>query len=130
MINKNLLIFGISGLLCATAQANEPPPYSATYAACSHKATSEMASLICIGDEHQRWDRRMNQAWQDTLKTRQNPKAWRQAQRNWIKFRDSQCDIYNFPGGGSGNKTAQEMCLLNMTLERARQLENSAWPGS
>ena len=129
---KYKLFFGIIGLLSlsAAAKSTNPHPYSAVYQQCIEASTNELGNLLCINDEHEKWDTRLNSAWQKTLKNRQNAPAWRQAQRTWIKFRDQQCDIYNFAGNGSGDKTSGELCLLNMTIERTLQLESTTWPAN
>lgn len=122
------------GLYALPALAGSPArpayPYSAQYQKCVANSANEMTSLMCVSDEHEKWDARLNKAWQAALKTRQNAPAWRQAQRTWITFRDRQCNIYNFADNGSGDKTLSEICLLNMTIERTLQLEDDNWPAS
>ncbi|MBJ3814421.1 DUF1311 domain-containing protein [Shimwellia pseudoproteus] len=127
-----ILFSAASFFMLSTARAGTPEtyPYSAAYQPCITHSSNELDMLTCISDEHQKWDARLNKIWQQTLKERQNQPAWRQAQRTWIKFRDQQCDIYNYAGNGSGDKTLGELCLLNMTIERTLQLENPRWPAS
>ena len=45
-----------------------------------------------------------------------------EAQRNWIKFRDTNCGFYADPEGGSAARLAANECILNATAQRAKEL--------
>ncbi|ASL47554.1 hypothetical protein bAD24_III09170 [Burkholderia sp. AD24] len=49
-----------------------------------------------------------------------------EAQRQWIRFRDSECDAwYKVNEAGTGRNAFQSNCLTQRTLDRTRQLK--AW---
>jgi len=47
-----------------------------------------------------------------------------EAQRAWIKFRDTNCNFYYDPDGGSAAHLAGSDCMLNATADRATELKN------
>jgi uncharacterized protein YecT (DUF1311 family) len=46
-----------------------------------------------------------------------------EAQRAWIKFRDTNCGFYADPKGGSAARIAANECILNATADRAKELQ-------
>jgi uncharacterized protein YecT (DUF1311 family) len=46
-----------------------------------------------------------------------------EAQRAWINFRDANCGFYHDPDGGSAAHLAGNECMLNVTVDRANELE-------
>ncbi|HBN8231763.1 TPA: DUF1311 domain-containing protein [Pseudomonas aeruginosa] len=118
-------------LLTASNPANSEPithPYTETYRKCINDSTNTVEQYSCIEEEHKIWDQKLNKAYKETLSSRVNPPAWKIAQRNWLKFRKSQCEIYNFKSNGSGDGVLEAVCELNLTIERTLQLEDSNWP--
>jgi uncharacterized protein YecT (DUF1311 family) len=107
-------------------------PYSATYLQCMSKPDNNTPSVdACIEAEFKLWDARLNKAYKQSLKlTAPEPKAWRQAQRDWLKFKDSQCNALIAGPHGSGDATDAASCDLIMTIERTQQLESDTWPRS
>ncbi|NTX80829.1 DUF1311 domain-containing protein [Serratia proteamaculans] len=107
-------------------------PYSATYLQCMDKqGGSTGGAEACIAAEFKFWDARLNKAYKESLKlTAPEPKAWRQAQRDWLKFKDSQCNALIAGPHGSGDATDAASCNLIMTIERTQQLESDTWPRS
>jgi uncharacterized protein YecT (DUF1311 family) len=103
--------------------------YSAAYLQCMDKqGSSTPGAAGCIDRELKLWDTRLNKAYKESLKLKAAPKAWRQAQRDWLKFKDSQCMALVAAPHGSGDMLDSAMCELNMTLERTLQLESGTWP--
>ncbi|RQB77658.1 lysozyme inhibitor LprI family protein [Pseudomonas aeruginosa] len=105
-------------------------PYTEDYKKCMSGPDSynTLAQYICIEDEHKKWDKRLNDAYKKILSSRMNAPAWKIAQRKWLQFRDAQCGIYNFKERGSGGGVDQATCELNLTIDRALQLEDDNWP--
>ncbi|MBV6692158.1 lysozyme inhibitor LprI family protein [Serratia quinivorans] len=105
--------------------------YSKTYMQCMDKdGGNTPGAAACIEAEFKLWDARLNKAYKESLKSKAAPKAWRQAQRDWLKFKDSQCMALVAAPHGSGDMLDSAMCELNMTLERTLQLESNDWPVS
>lgn len=87
----------------------------------------------CIISETKIWDLLLNKYYQKTsaqiaeLKpddqsyAGENPQeSFKQAQRDWLKFRDSECEAHTlFNYGGSFSRIEYGSCLNEMTAERA-----------
>jgi hypothetical protein len=54
--------------------------------------------------------------------TTERKNALIEAQRNWIKFRDTNCGFYADPEGGSAARLTAHECILNATAQRAKEL--------
>jgi uncharacterized protein YecT (DUF1311 family) len=82
--------------------------------------------LDCIGTEIKQQDARLNQnykvATQALMPSQQT--HLRDAQRLWIKFRDSNCALLGNLTGGTIDGLNQASCFLDMTKKRADDL---AW---
>jgi uncharacterized protein YecT (DUF1311 family) len=129
------LTFATVPMLVSTAQAAVKTymayPYSKEYTQCMEKQGGSTAgSGACIDAEFKLWDTRLNKAYKDALKFKAAPKAWRQAQRDWLKYKDSQCYALIAAPHGSGDSVDASTCNLNMTIERTLQLESDTWPSS
>ncbi|CAI1093061.1 lysozyme inhibitor LprI family protein [Serratia quinivorans] len=126
----------ISAAQAATQNAEKSAgvkyPYSAAYTQCMSKPDNNTPTIAaCIEAEFKLWDARLNKAYKQSLKlTAPEPKAWRQAQRDWLKFKDSQCNALIAGPHGSGDATDAASCDLIMTIERTQQLESDTWPRS
>ncbi|WP_419246256.1 lysozyme inhibitor LprI family protein [Serratia sp. NFX21] len=105
--------------------------YSDTYTQCMDKdGGNTPGAAACIEAEFKLWDARLNKAYKESLKFKAAPKAWREAQRNWLKFKDSQCMALVAAPHGSGDALDSASCQLNMTIDRTLQLESNDWPVS
>ncbi|MBV0843652.1 lysozyme inhibitor LprI family protein [Serratia liquefaciens] len=134
------LVFAAAPALATAAQAATPNaekdalmkyPYSAAYTQCMSKPDLNTPSMAaCIETEFKLWDARLNKSYKEALKFKAAPKAWREAQRNWLKFKDSQCQALVAAPHGSGDALDAASCQLNMTIERTLQLESDNWPRS
>ncbi len=89
-----------------------------------------MDMIECIGAEIQRQDARLNKAYKALTAslTPERKKQLQEAQRAWIKFRDSNCGFYYDPDGGSMARVSANDCLMNMTASRAKELESLNQP--
>jgi len=90
------------------------------------------AMLECIDKETQVQDARLNRAYrlaQQALGAEQQSPL-REAQRQWLKFRDANCGLYGHLTGGSIDRVNGASCVLEMTRERAEDLHGLAEFGS
>ncbi len=102
--------------------------YSATYGTCMSSGdaaegiTSAMAD--CIGAEIDAQDLKLNTTYKSVMQSLDEAKrpALRQAQRDWIKFRDSKC-ASEAQSGGSMDVLNSGGCILNATVRRTMELE-------
>ena len=120
-----LIAFGL--LLNAPALAAADSELSQTYSACLDKSkgvTSEM--LDCISAEFTRQDDRLNENYKRLMSklSGKRKEGLLEAQRAWIKFRDTNCNFYYDPDGGSAAHLASNECSLNATADRATELKN------
>ena len=120
-----LIAFGL--LLNAPALAAADSELSQTYSACMDKSkgvTSEM--LDCISAEFTRQDDRLNENYKRLMSklSGKRKEGLLEAQRAWIKFRDTNCNFYYDPDGGSAAHLASNECTLNATADRATELKN------
>ena len=120
-----VLLVGVS-LVSGPAAAAEGPEYSGTYSACMDKAAGVTASMVeCIGVELQRQDRRLNAAYGQLLETLtpQRRRQLQSVQRLWLQYRDANCRFQADPNGGTIARVAGSACHLEMTTDRASELE-------
>ena len=120
-----LIAFGL--LLNAPALAAAGRELSQAYLACIDKSngvTSEM--LDCISAELTRQDARLNENYKRLMSklSAKRKGGFLEAQRAWIKFRDTNCSFYYDPEGGSAAHLASNECILNATADRATELKN------
>jgi uncharacterized protein YecT (DUF1311 family) len=80
--------------------------------------------INCILAETIRQDARLNENYKRLISklatARKN--ALVKAQRAWIRFRDANCGFYADPEGGSAARVTAHECLLNATVDRAKEL--------
>ena len=85
-------------------------------------STPEMVD--CLNAKTAFWDKRMNHAYQETLKNLEakQREQLRVAQRLWIQYRDANCLYYGLGEGTIARIEAGE-CMRSMTEARAKELE-------
>jgi uncharacterized protein YecT (DUF1311 family) len=101
---------------------------SKQYESCMKKANSTQDMLECGDAEYKLQDVRLNKAYkalQQNLNT-ERKKQLLDTQRLWIKFKESNCNFYFDPDGGSMAKLNANSCLMSSTAYRAKELENLA----
>lgn len=130
-ICRNTITRAVAAFLCFSFAAeaiahDDDTHYSPTYAACikaSGGVTFDMAD--CIRGELVVQDRKLNEAYralQKTLKKERRDQLTK-AQREWIAFRDANCDFQFDPEGGSMARLNAEYCMLSTTAHRAKELQ-------
>ncbi len=115
-------------LVIAQAQAGEA---SQAYNQCMDKASSTVAMSSCIQAETQLQDQRLNKVYKQLItKLESGPqKSLRDVQRQWIAYRDANCKFHVQASGGTMAQLEGGMCVLDMTRERAAELERVLSPG-
>jgi uncharacterized protein YecT (DUF1311 family) len=106
------------------------------YDACPGSAGSTLEMVTCTTDETAFWDTRLNQVYRELIALYQQQDAefddaynmaarLRETQRGWIEWRDLKCRFAydEFRGGTLGRITGAD-CIMNMTAERAFELED------
>jgi uncharacterized protein YecT (DUF1311 family) len=119
-----------AALLIAATLAMSPAvaadrEFSKDFETCLDKARGVTPGMIdCISAELKRQDTLLNQNFRKLMASLQpeRKKVLQEAQRAWIKFRDTNCDFYNDPGGGSAARVDANECRLNATADRAKEL--------
>jgi uncharacterized protein YecT (DUF1311 family) len=95
------------------------------YSTCLEKSNGVTIEMInCILAETIRQDARLNENYKRLISklTTERKNALIEAQRNWIKFRDTNCGFYADLEGGSAARLAANECILNATAQRAKEL--------
>lgn len=123
------LAFAAALPLAASAQESH---LSKKYDACMDKSDGVTIKMMdCINAEFERQDARLNKAYKTLMaamtaadSTPERKKQLQAAQRAWIKFRDLNCDFYHDPNGGTIAGVNANSCMMQMTADRAKELEN------
>jgi uncharacterized protein YecT (DUF1311 family) len=116
----------------ATAPPKPPTPtdpivarYSPVYEGCMRKAASTLDMIDCAGHENDRWDARLNRAYQARMASFNDRQrgALKRAQKAWAAFRDADCAAYEDDDWGTISKIDASQCVLRRTVERTVELE-------
>lgn len=118
----------LMGFFAPLAQADDNSP---AYSQCMDKASSTVAMSSCIQAETQLQDQRLNRVYKQlATKLDAGPqKGLRDVQRQWIAYRDANCKFHVQASGGTMAQLEGGMCVLDMTRERAAELERVLSPG-
>lgn len=109
--------------LCASAHG---PAYRPGYDACLEKAGGVTVAMIaCMQAELEAQDARLNAGYRAALRALPAPRraALTRAQRGWVAWRDAACAFELDPHGGSSSRIVANSCVLQMTAERATELD-------
>ncbi|MEG1042572.1 MAG: lysozyme inhibitor LprI family protein [Pseudomonas sp.] len=115
---KPLLAIALLSVIAPFASAND------AYSQCMNTAQTTLAMNDCNGAEIKRQDTRLNAAYKSAmagLEAEQQGKL-RDAQRQWIKYRDANCKLYYSLTGGTIDQLNGAGCVLEMTKARADEL--------
>jgi uncharacterized protein YecT (DUF1311 family) len=120
---------GVAALVAITLGADPVAAadreFSKDFETCLDKAAGVTPAMIdCISAELKRQDALLNQNYRKLMASLSagRKKTLQEAQRAWIKFRDTNCDFYYDPDGGSAARIDANECLLNATADRAKEL--------
>jgi len=120
-----LIVFLAAGLpALAAAQSKN---ISKEYDSCMDRSGGVTIEMIeCMVQEFKKQDARLNREYKKTMSqlSDERKKALLEAQRAWIKYRDSNCAFYADPEGGSMARVLANSCVLSMTAERADEISS------
>ena len=123
-----------AGMASATAWAQGAdalPSTSVAYRDCMQRAAGVNADMhACIATETKLQDTRLNSTYAQLRAAQSPPRraALTSSQRDWMRFRDSNCGFRNDPEGGSAARLGAGLCVLRMTAERADELQSLQGP--
>ena len=122
-----MLLVVLIGFLPVVAQATEAV-FSPKYKTCMDKSEGVTSNMLdCISDETKLQDKKLNDAYKLALKNVESrSKQLQEAQRSWIKYRDTNCNFYADPDGGTIASINSNSCFLEATAQRAKELEDLA----
>ncbi|AZL75552.1 lysozyme inhibitor LprI family protein [Pseudomonas oryziphila] len=125
---KRYLLAGSTLLAITAAQAED---YSASYTQCMDKASSTLAMGACIQAETKLQDERLNRVYKQLMAKLegQQQKDLREVQRSWIKYREGNCAFHGSLSSGSLYRIEGAMCVMDMSKDRAAELERVLSPG-
>jgi uncharacterized protein YecT (DUF1311 family) len=113
-----------TGLLAA-----DETEMSVEYSTCIQKTNGANPEMIdCMVVETARQDIRLNENYNKLISklADDRKKALIEAQRAWIKFRETNCIFYDDPAGGQSAILTAKECFLSATADRAAELESLA----
>lgn len=128
MFKRSLVALALTLGASTAALAEEP---SASYTACMDSANTTVAMGHCIKTETTQQDARLNKAYKGLMGKLDDAqkKRLRGVQRNWISYRDANCQFHGSAyAGGTLAGVAAGTCLMDMTRERAAELERLLKP--
>ncbi|MFI7835499.1 lysozyme inhibitor LprI family protein [Pseudomonas asiatica] len=110
------------------AQADD---YTPGYGQCMDKASSTVAMSECIRAETQLQDQRLNRVYKQLMGKLDAglQKSLRDVQRKWLAYRDGNCGFHVQASGGTMAQLEGGSCVMDMTLDRAAELERVLSPG-
>lgn len=121
-MRHHVLVSALFFLVASTAQAGDDDPGFKT---CMERAAGVTAAMHdCIGEDLRSQDERLNATYsvlRNALSSERRATLQR-AQRDWIRFRDSNCALRLDRGGGTLANIAAGDCKRRMTRERADEL--------
>ncbi|MBV4534554.1 MULTISPECIES: lysozyme inhibitor LprI family protein [Pseudomonas] len=117
-------------LACFACQA-QAEDYSQTYTQCMDKASSTLAMGACIQAETRLQDERLNRVYKQLMAKldKEQKTNLRDVQRTWIKYRDGNCAFHGRLSSGSIYRIEGAMCEMDMSRDRAAELERVLSPG-
>jgi uncharacterized protein YecT (DUF1311 family) len=91
------------------------------------EGTNALAS--CYSERLAAWERRLSTAYAAALGRTRGPQraALRSAQRDWLRFRRSNCRFYSLQAG-TIRVTSEVYCDLDLTRRRVLELEDFSAP--
>ena len=101
--------------------------YSAQYKTClDNSAGVTVAMRTCNGNELKYQDKLLNKYYKQAMKVldTQHRDELKKVQRLWLKYRDAKCDFLFGLTGGTIDVLMGGACHVEMTGERAQELES------
>lgn len=98
---------------------------SPVYDQCMRRAVSTLDIVECASREGERWDGRLNRAYQARMASFNDRQrgALKRAEKAWLAFREADCAAYEDEDWGTISRIDASQCFLRRTVERALELE-------
>lgn len=99
---------------------------SANFNSCMEKSEGITVNMLdCNADEIEYQDKLLNKFYKAAMNglTPARKKQLQEAQRAWLKFRDTNCNFYADPDGGTSAALNSSSCFAEATQMRATELE-------
>lgn len=111
-------------LLSALPISSFAEMYDAEYGRCNKLTTVDIVD--CVGKAAKSWDRRLNESYQALLERTEAAQqgSLKTAQRQWIKYRDANCQFYA-SGPGTIVQVEAAECMRAMTKARTCELQSA-----
>ena len=126
IVNRKVLAI-ILILLSTQSYAVEPSEViDQAFKSCSELGSYKKLSG-CMNNVLSRADKSLNQNYSllmDYLDSSVKKDPLKSAQRNWIKFRDSDCKLWVLAVDNKKHKVSRDICLYKKTINRVRELEH------
>jgi len=122
---RKAIVIGVAFFWSTLPIAAADTEMTQEYSICLEKSNGVTVEMInCILAETIRQDARLNENYKRLISklVTERKSTLIEAQRNWIKFRDTNCGFYADPEGGSAARLASNECILNATAQRAKEL--------
>ncbi|MFV3339462.1 lysozyme inhibitor LprI family protein [Pseudomonas sp. NY15349] len=105
--------------------------YTPGYGQCMDKASTTVAMSECIQAETQLQDQRLNRVYKQLMGKLDagQQKSLRDVQRKWLAYRDGNCQFHVQASGGTMAQLEGAACVMDMTRDRAAELERVLSPG-
>ncbi|GAA4412829.1 hypothetical protein GCM10011450_24500 [Advenella faeciporci] len=114
------LLLAIPALLLSTG--SQAQMFNQEYEKCNQNTT--VSIVDCVNKQAKKWDTRLNKSYKALMErsdaAQQAP--LKSAQRQWIQYRDANCQFYALGDGSISQINAAE-CLRAMTQERTCEIE-------
>ena len=122
---KVFLGLAMALLLCSSTAWAEDNYDSLEYESCLEKAIADFDMMDCTFQELERQDARLNAAYKKLMaaSSEHQKTTLREAQRAWIKFRDTWGEYLFDPEGGTIARLQSALWHLEATTEQAIRLE-------
>jgi uncharacterized protein YecT (DUF1311 family) len=122
---RKAIVIGVAFFWSTLPIAAADTEMTQEYSICLEKSNEVTVEMInCILAETIRQDARLNENYKRLISklVTERKNTLIEAQRNWIKFRDTNCGFYADPEGGSAARLTASECILNATAQRAKEL--------
>lgn len=114
------LLLAIPALLVSTG--SQAQMFNQEYEKCNQSTT--VSIVDCVNKQAKKWDTRLNKSYKALMErsdaAQQAP--LKSAQRQWIQYRDANCQFYALGDGSISQINAAE-CMRAMTQERTCEIE-------
>ena len=123
---KKVMVIQLALLLSSQVVVASDREMTQAYSSCLERASGVTAEMMnCILAETIRQDTRLNENYKRLISklSTERKNGLVEAERAWMRFRDTNCGFYADPEGGSAARLAAGECILNATADRAKELQ-------